>query len=57
MIYSVFITLSLEITSGRLRVPKLSKKRLTDLAMLKNLLQRKTFTMKLKVYVSKRKYV
>lgn len=57
MIYGIFITLSLEITSGRLRVPKLSKKRLTDLAMLKNLLQRKTFTMKLKVYVSERKYV
>lgn len=34
MIYDIFITLSLEITSGRLKVQKLSKKRLTDLAML-----------------------
>lgn len=48
MIYDIFITLSLEITSGRLKVQKLSKKRLTDSAMLKNLLQRKTFIMKLK---------
>lgn len=33
MIYNIFITLSLEITSARLKVQKLSKKRLTDLAM------------------------
>lgn len=57
MIYDIFITLGLEITSGRLKVQMLSKKESTDLAMLKIITEEDDDNEIRKVYASERKYV
>lgn len=57
MIYDIFITLGLEITSGRLKVQMLSKKGSTDLAMLKIITEEDDDNEIRKVYASERKYV
>lgn len=57
MIYDIFITLGLEITSGRLKVQMLSKKGSTDLAMLKIITEEDVDNEIRKVNASERKYV
>lgn len=57
MIYDIFITLGLEITSGRLKVQMLSKKGSTDLAMLKIITEEDDDNEIRKVNASERKYV